>query len=258
MAQVDLVADGFRFTEGPVWFPGRHEPLAIPPGSLLFSDLEADTILVLHDRTVATFREPSFGANGNAIDADGRLLTCEHAARAVSRTDRDGRSVLVDRFEGARLNSPNDIVVARDGTVYFTDPPYGVRPDDRELPFQGVFRFDDPVLTLVADDLVKPNGVALDDESTLFVADTETGHIWAFDVDRVPAPRRLVATLARPDGLVILPDGRLVVACLDGLTVVNGDEHCAVPMPQRPANLTVAGERLVVCARTAIYHVIDV
>lgn len=253
---VELVADGFGFTEGPVWFADGDEQLGIRPGSLLVSDIEANRMMLLRDGDVSTFRSPSFGANGNTAGLTGELFTCEHGSRAVSRTDGNGRSIVVDHYRGARLNSPNDVVAGADGSIVFTDPPYGVDDDDRELSFQGVFRWKAGALELLADDLVKPNGVAIDpDGSTLLIADTETGHVWALDLAAPGYPRNLIATLSRPDGLKVLPDGRIAVACLDGICLLDGDRVETIEMPQRPANLAVVGDDVYVCARTAVYRI---
>jgi len=124
-ARVDLVASGFEFTEGPVWHPD---------GFLLFSDIPADTIYKwTPGAKTEVFRRPSGNANGNTLDAAGRLISAEHKNRRVSRTEKDGKIVtLTERFEGKRLNSPNDIVIKSDGSIYFTDPPYGIKKEQEE------------------------------------------------------------------------------------------------------------------------------
>jgi YD repeat-containing protein len=155
-AVLKRVATGFRFTEGPVWVPEEK--------ALLFSDIPANKILKLTaDGRVKTFRKPSGNSNGLTRDKEGRLIACEHANRRVTRTERDGSiSVLADRFQGKRLNSPNDIVVKSDGAIYFTDPSYGISAAQQEQPVQGVYRLspDGTQLTLVAGDLERPNGLA--------------------------------------------------------------------------------------------------
>ncbi len=249
------------FTEGPIWIRRGSSVGSIAGPALLYSDLHDDRMWT-HTRSASSvFRTPSHGANGNAVDRRGGFLTCEHGTRVVSRTDPDGaRTVVASHFDGHRLNSPNDIVVASDGTAYFTDPPYGVADPDRELPFQGVFRLRlDGSTDLVSDDLVKPNGVALSpDESRLYVADTETGSVWSFELHRTGriGHRRHVATVERPDGLVAHPDGRLFVACLTGVTVVSGASTATIAMPERPANLTFGDDvsTLYVCARKSVYR----
>ena len=183
-APMDQLGTGFAFTEGPVWNPVDHY--------LVFSDMPGDHMRRWSSEGgVTTFRQPSNKANGNAYDPQGRLVTCEHATSRVTRTEADGTiTVLATHWDGRELNSPNDIIVKRDGAVYFTDPNYGRReyfgvPRDQELDFQGVYRIArDGTLSLLADDFAQPNGLAFDGpEARLFVNDTEREHIRVFDVD---------------------------------------------------------------------------
>ncbi|MCK4975436.1 MAG: SMP-30/gluconolactonase/LRE family protein, partial [Anaerolineales bacterium] len=156
---LETVADGFEFIEGPVWYPGSEE--------ILFSDIIGDTIYRWTKFSgLSVFRKPSNMANGNALDRQGRLLTCEHATSRVTRTEPDGEiTVLASHYDGKELNSPNDIVVKRDGGIFFTDPASGRSEKfgvlrEQELDFQGVFRLDDlGGLTLLVDDFSKPNGL---------------------------------------------------------------------------------------------------
>ena len=160
-APVERLASGFRWTEGPVWFGDA--------GALLFSDIPNDRILRwIEGVGVSVFRQPSQFANGNTRDREGRLITCSHGARAVLRTELDGAvTTLADRYQGRRLNSPNDVVVKSDGTIWFTDPHYGIRVDyegeraEQELPCH-VYRLDPASgdLRVVADDFGGPNGLA--------------------------------------------------------------------------------------------------
>ena len=158
------IADGLQFTEGPVW---HHESY------LLFSDIPANKIYKWSsDKKLDIYRSPSGNSNGLTLDQQGRLIACEHGNRRVSRTETDGQIVsLAEKYQGKRLNSPNDAVVKSDGSIYFTDPPYGVQPDQRELDFQGVYRIDpDGTLKLLADDFEKPNGIVFSpDEKILYV-----------------------------------------------------------------------------------------
>ena len=176
MAKVERLATGGRWTEGPVYFPaGRY---------LLWSDVADDRIL-RYDETdghVSIFRRPSSIANGNTIDRQGRLITCEHETRRVSRTEHDGRiTTVADAWRGKRLNSPNDVVVKSDGTIWFTDPSYGIADDylgrrgESEIEGCNVYRVDPSgsAVTMVADDFVRPNGLAFSpDETLLYVADS--------------------------------------------------------------------------------------
>ncbi|MEM1061726.1 MAG: SMP-30/gluconolactonase/LRE family protein [Planctomycetota bacterium] len=180
-ASVEIVASGFEWSEGPVWDPGV--------GRLLFSDVPRNSIFAWQDgREVEihlansggssaddTRREP--GSNGLTFDNDGRLIVCQHAARRVARLLDDGSfETVADRFEGRRFNSPNDLVVASDGTIYFTDPPYGLpKKTASEIGFCGVYRVTpDGAVSLVTQELRRPNGVSLSpDESILYVANSD-------------------------------------------------------------------------------------
>jgi gluconolactonase len=174
---LELLHDGGTFTEGPVWFADLQ--------CLLWSDIPANRILRwTPDGQVGTFRADSRNANGNTRDRQGRLVTCEHSGRRVTRTEPDGRiTVIADHFEGRRLNSPNDVVVRSDGTIWFTDPEYGLRASfpglAREQQRENVFRVDPATsaITAVISDFDKPNGLAFSpDERVLYVADSAVSH----------------------------------------------------------------------------------
>jgi gluconolactonase len=174
-APLEKLADGFRWLEGPAWFADLQ--------CLLFSDIPNDRIMRwTATGGVSVFREPSRFANGHTRDREGRLIGCLHGGRSIVRTELDGRiTTLVDRFDGKRLNSPNDVVVKSDGSIWFSDPPYGIQTDyeggrrESELP-ANLYRYDpgDDALTVVADDFAGPNGLCFSpDEKRLYV--TETG-----------------------------------------------------------------------------------
>lgn len=177
---IQLMATGFQFTEGPIWF--HHER------RLLFSDIPANKIISLSSaKKVQVFRNPSGHSNGLTRDKQGRLIACEHGNRRVSRTELNGKlTVLADTFQGKKLNSPNDVVVNRDGAIYFTDPIYGIKPNEQEQPVQGVYRLspDGRHLTLLVDDFLGPNGLAFSpDETKLYIDDSSSRrHIRIFDV----------------------------------------------------------------------------
>ena len=256
----EKVAGDFQFLEGPVWVSARNE--------LLFSDIPASRIMRYTPATnsIRVSREPSGQANGNALDPQGRLVTCEHANRQVSRTELDGTvSALATRYEGKRLNSPNDIVCRSDGSVYFSDPPYGVKPELRELDFQGVFRVspNGKALTLVTCDFIKPNGLAFSpDEKILYIADTELGHIRAFDVnaDGALTNSRVFCKVERPDGFRVDVEGRLYISAMKSVEVFDrtGTKLGEITLPERPANVAFGDpdrQTLYICARTGLYRI---
>ena len=256
----ELVQTGFLFTEGPVWHAD---------GYLLFSDIPADTIYcVAEDHTITPWREPSGNANGLTYDRQGRLVACEHGNRRVSITMPDGDvRPLATHYEGKRLNSPNDVVVHSDGGIYFTDPPYGVREEERELPFNGVYRISpEGELTLLADDFDRPNGLAFSpNEAVLYVDDTVRRHIRAFDVDADGglSNGRVWAEMASPDeggpdGIKVDREGNVYCTGPGGLWVFTPGGECVgvVKGPELPANLAFGGpnlDTLYITARTSLY-----
>ena len=276
-ATVEHIAAGFAFTEGPVW-NGDH---------LLFSDIPNNRIVrwrqLPEGPEITTFRYPSgfpasqptkveqMGSNGLTLDRQGRLLACEHGNRRVTRTEPDGSVVaLADRYEGKRLNSPNDVVCRSDGRIYFTDPPYGLvdRAEGKELPYQGVFRIDpDGSLRLIADDFERPNGLAFSpDERTLYVDDSARRHIRAFDVDDDGnvSNDRVFADLTHseegnPDGLKVDVEGNVYCAAAGGTWVLNsaGALLGRIITPDRPANVgwgDADWKTLFITARPNVYR----
>jgi len=274
---VERIAAGFAFTEGPVW-NGDH---------LLFSDIPNNRIVrwrqLPEGPEVTTFRCPSgfplgtatrvaqMGSNGLTLDRQGRLLACEHGNRRVSRTEPDGSVIaLADRWQGKRLNSPNDIVVRSDGAVYFTDPPYGLyqQTEGKELDFQGVYRIDpDGSLHLVLDDFEKPNGLAFSpDEQTLYVDDTARRHVRAFDVaeDGSLSNGRVFAELQHPDeggpdGMKIDVEGNVYCTGPGASWVFNvaGALLGRIITPERPANCAWGDadwKTLFITARPSVYR----
>ncbi len=216
------------------------------------------------------FRQPSGNSNGLTLDLQGRLIACEHSNRRVSRTEADGSVIpLATHYQGRQLNSPNDVVVKSDGSIYFTDPPYGVQPEERELDFQGVYRIaPDGTLALLVDDFERPNGLAFSpDERILYVDDTARRHVRAFDVlpdgtlvhGRVFAEMQSPAT-GGPDGMKLDVEGSLYVTGPGGTWLFDPDgRHLGTLVtPELPANLAFGdGDRctLYITARTSVYRV---
>jgi aldose 1-epimerase len=253
----EKVAGGFQFLEGPVWVTARNE--------LLFSDIPASKVYRYKNQKFDIFRHPSNQANGNALDSQSRLVTCEHETRRVSRTESDGTIVpLATHYEGKRLNSPNDVVCRSDGSVYFSDPPYAVKPEDRELGFQGVFRVppDGKTVTLAVGDFVKPNGLAFSpDETILYIADTELGHLRAFDVnpDGAITNSRMFCQVERPDGFRVDIEGNLYISAMKAVEIFDrvGRKIGEITLPERPANVAFGDSdrrALYICARTSLYR----
>ena len=274
LAGVERIAHGYRWAEGPVWFgDGRF---------LLWSDIPNNRIMKWEEETgaVSVFRKPSNFANGNTRDRQGRLVTCEHGGRRVSRTEYDGTiTVIADHYQGKPLSSPNDVVVKSDGSVWFTDPPFGLLgyyegyPAKQELP-TNVYRVDGATgeLTVVADDVNCPNGLAFSpDESILYVIESRSTprNILACDVvdrGRRIANRRtlLAAGPGTPDGMRCDVDGNLWCGwgmgdpALDGVAIFNPDGRLIgrIDLPERCANLCFGGtyrNRLFMASSRSMY-----
>jgi len=240
--QVEKVAGDFRFTEGPIWHPN---------GFLLFSDIPANTIYQwTPNQKTEIFRRPSGNANANTLDQEGRLISAEHSNHRLSRTEQDGTIVtLVNQFQGKRLNSPNDLVVKSDGSIYFTDPPYGIKSEQEELGFYGVYRLTpDGKLTLLVKDFVGPNGIALSpDEEKLYVNDSEKGHIRVFDVKsdgtlengQLFAELKDPSTKGVPDGMKVDQEGNVYSTGPGGVWIFSpsGNLLGRIEVPELATNL---------------------
>ncbi len=253
------IASGMEFTEGPVWVERE--------GRLIFSDIPADEMKAWSPEGLETFRKPSGHANGNTLDRRGRLITCEHGNRRVSRTEGDGKVVtLADSFNGKPLNSPNDVVVKSDGTIWFTDPPYGISPEQIAQPHNYVFRLDGGGLTPVADDFDRPNGLCFSpDEKLLYVADSsDRKHIRMFEVagDNTLRGGAVLATIdpGVPDGIRVDMRGRLYSTAGDGVWAITPEGVLLgkILLPQTPANCTFGGpdrRTLYITARHSVYAI---
>jgi gluconolactonase len=271
-ASLVRLATGAIWSEGPVYF---HED-----DSVIWSDIPNNRLLRWSAQDGMTvWRQPSNFENGHYRDFEGRLLSCEHGGRCLSRTEPDGRKViLVDRYQGKRLNSPNDLVVKSDGTIWFTDPPYGILSDDEgykaesELGACYVFRFEPGTgdLTIVTDEMIYPNGLAFSpDETVLYVADTSSAldpkdsrHFMAFDVvdgRRLQNGRGFaVIEPGLADGFRVDVHGNIFTSSADSVQVYASDgvRLGKILVPEKVGNLTFGGpdrNRLYIAASSSLY-----
>ena len=282
-AKIEKVHGDFRFTEGPVWIRDG--------GYLLFSDVRGNAIMKwAPDGTVSAFRKPIFsgpypdgasvGSNGLTLDPQGRLIAAEHGNRRVSRTEKNGSiTLLADRYDGKRLNSPNDLVCKRNGDIYFTDPPglYGGYPGDpskapqRELDFNGVYRVTAAgKLELLLKDVPFPNGLAFSpDEKKFYLANTRPDKYWmVYDVnpDGTLANGKVLLDVTKepgegvPDGMKVDAAGNIYAAAPGGIAVITpqGKQLGVLTFPEQVANLAwgdADGKTLYVTARTGLYRI---
>jgi gluconolactonase len=274
-ARLEKLADGCRWAEGPAYFPaGRY---------LIWSDVPNDRLMRFDEtsNTVSVFRSPSGYSNGNTVDRQGRLITCEHGNRRVTRTEHDGSiTVIASHHDGKRFNSPNDVVVKSDGSIWFTDPAYGIESDyeghkaDSEIGACHVYRVDPQSgsVSIVANDFVRPNGLAFSpDEKILYVVDTGATHV-------NDGPRHIRAFTVGDDGS--LSGGDVFATCTSGLfdgfrldevgriwTSAGDGVHCydsdgtligKILVPEAVANVVFGGvkrNRLYICATTSLYAI---
>ncbi|MEO0668820.1 MAG: SMP-30/gluconolactonase/LRE family protein [Pseudomonadota bacterium] len=273
-ARVERLWTGARWSEGPVWFAaGRY---------LLWSDIPNNRMMRWDetDGSVSVYRQPSNNTNGHTVDRQGRLVSCEHLGRRVTRTEHDGSvTVIADSYEGKRLNSPNDVVVKSDGSIWFTDPSYGILMDyegaraESEIGACHVYRVSpEGEISIAANDYLKPNGLAFSpDESLLYIADTGATHA-------ENGPRHIRRHSVAPDGT--LSGGEVFADCTEGLfdgfrcdtdgrvwTSASDGVHCLDPtgkligkvhIPELVANVCFGGpklNRLFICGTTSLYSV---
>lgn len=270
-AKVTKLAGDFSFVEGPVWIKSG--------GYLVFSDIPKDELKKWSPSGgISQFRHPSRNANGNTVDLQGRLLSCEHSGRRVAIQEADGTlKTLVDSFEGRKLNSPNDVVVKSDGTVWFTDPEYGLKRDPatrapigKEQPGNYVYRFDPKTgrTTAVVKDFVQPNGLAFSpDEKKLYVADSGAPkpppiRVFTVQADRTLDAGRVFCTLDKggPDGIRVDQEGRVWSSSGDGVQIFGADGKLVgrILLPEGAANLCFGGpdhKTLFITARTSLYSI---
>lgn len=291
-ARVEKVADGFGFLEGPVWVHSTN------PGYLLFSDIPANVIdkwspggkaSVFLAKSGFTGKDTSnvgyrinngradvtlIGSNGVTLDKEGRVTFCQHGDRGVVRLEKDGkRTVLADKYEGKRLNSPNDLVYKSDGSLYFTDPPFGLPKLDqdpqKQLPFDGVYRWSNGKLQLLSKDLKGPNGIAFSpDEKYLYVNDSFAKTYWRFEVqpDGGIANGKIFFDMSAskdegvPDGMKIDQKGNIYGVGPGGVWILSpeGKHLGTIKAAEDPANLAwgdADGKTLYLTARTGLYRV---
>ncbi len=278
---LERLCTGASWSEGPVWMPGTQQ--------LLWSDIPNNRMLSWHaQQGMSVWREAVEFSNGHVLEADGSLLHCSHGLRAITRTrfDAQGQAtadeVVVSHYQGRRLNSPNDVVVKRDGSIWFTDPPYGILSDheghqaDSELGDCYVFRLDPPsgALRVVSDWVEEPNGLAFSpDESVLYVSDTSAAlrtdggghhHIVAFDVvDGQDLANPRVFAVVNPgvsDGFRLDEHGFVYTSSQDSVQVFHpdGTRIGRIAVPEKVGNLVFGGplgNELFICASTSLYRV---
>ena len=261
-AKLEKLSSGLKFTEGPVWNPS---------GFLLFSDIPADTLYKwTTNGKLFVFRHPAGNPNGNTLDREGRLITAQHN-RKLTRTEKNGKvTILAERYQGKRLNSPNDVVVKSDGSIYFTDPPYGIKKEQEELGFYGIYRWKpDGTVTLLNKQMVRPNGIALSpDEKKLYVSDSKKLHIRVFDVNaqgtltnskvfaELPGP----TNKGLPDGIKVDVKGNVYCSGSGGVWIFSptGQLLHKITVPQSVTNLAWGDKdykTLYITAGSSIYRI---
>jgi gluconolactonase len=262
-AELTKLAGGMKFLEGPVWVERDG-------GYLIFSDIPAEELKQWSAKNgLTTFRTNSHGINGNCVDRKGRLLSCEHLGRRVSITDKDGNiEALVDQFEGKKFNSPNDVVVKSDGTVWFSDPDYGLGKKPKEVDGMYVYRFDpkSKKISIVAKDCDHPNGLCFSpDEKRLYVADSGKPHsirVYEVQKDGTLNGGRVFCVVDKgvPDGIRCDAKGNIFSSAGDGVQIFNpqGELIGKILVPESPANLCFGGKdrkTLFITARSSLYSI---
>jgi gluconolactonase len=271
--QVEKLASGFQFTEGPLW----HRD-----GYLLFSDIPANRIYALLENRVEIFLEPSgytgsdgallsdmIGSNGLAWNKENELIVCQHGDHALARLDKNKMlRPLTKNFDGRAYNSPNDLAIRRDGSIWFTDPPYGLR--DQKIhpevyqPSAGVYRYKSGRVQQMFNSLEYPNGICFSpDERYAYVSSNhpDEPHLWRYELSRDgEIQSREVLVEINADGIKTDKEGRILMATNDGIFIISpvGADLALIPIPESPSNLAWGGENyedLYITARSSIYRI---
>ena len=267
-AKVEKLAGGMKFTEGPVWLPQQNK--------VVFSDIPNSKLMQWSEKTGLSEFRKSEQANGNILDLQGRIISCQHAARNIIRIEKDGRAkVLADKFDGKRFNSPNDVAVRHDGTLWFTDPPWGLR-GPHEIPGHWVYKLD-PItgkVEVLIKDLAMPNGIVFSpDGSRLYVADTGgnkrhpdpafhkfPASITCYAVTKAgKLGKQLFKIKEGSDGMAVDVKGHLYTTHRNVQVYgANGKKLQTIEVPEGPANICFGGKdykTLFITARTSLYQV---
>ncbi|MFE5624534.1 SMP-30/gluconolactonase/LRE family protein [Streptomyces virginiae] len=267
-ARLERLYDGCRWAEGPLYLPAWRQ--------LVWSDIPNDRMLRWDEATgaVSVFRSPAGHSNGNTLDREGRLISCEQGNRRVTRTEPDGSiTVIADRFDGKRLNSPNDAVVRSDGSIWFSDPDFGITTDyeghraPSEIGACNLYRADPSTgeVRIAADGFLGPNGLVFSpDESELYAADTRAGHIRAFKVapDGTLTGDRVFTTCPGVDNIRFDDEGRLWAAAMENgvqCHAADGTLIGRLRVPEPVSNIAFGGprnNRLFITATTSLYSLV--
>ena len=259
-AEPEKIADGFRFVEGPVWVDGT---------GLLFSDIPANIVYRWSPESgIEVYLNPSGNSNGLALDAENRLLLAQHGKRRLARIETDGtETALATHYKGKRLNSPNDIAVKSDGSVFFTDPPYGISPEQEELGFYGIYRLSPSgSLQLLDNSMQRPNGIAFSpDETKLYVGDSKSNNIYVWDVtdDTLISNKHQFAHMEGPsstDGMKVDKEGHLFSTGPFGVWVYapDGTVLDTIKVPGQTTNCNWGdddGRTLYITSGSAVYRI---
>ena len=260
-ATLDKIADGFQFVEGPVWHPN---------GFLIFSDIPGNTVYKWDPATGSTeaFHKPSGNSNGLSLDLQGNVLLCQHGKRRVARLENDGtETALATHYNGKRLNSPNDLAVKSDGSIYFTDPPYGISSGQEELGFYGIYRLTPEGEVILLDkSLNRPNGICFSpDESKLYVNDSQARRIYVWDVkeDLTLENRKLFYTMSgsgSADGMKVDTQGNLYSTGPGGVWIFAPDGTLLdkISVPGQTTNLNWGDadyQTLYITSGKAVYNI---